>query len=150
MVHPHQCPGQRLVGFAQTVVGVGRKYLGRRWGRAADAVRGRGASRVRNALSAAEIRLSSTKVVNANSCEGVVFLGGLDYGKRATWLHCWHEVPIFYPLSVPLSRLNETLASQGFALLDGRSVQQWLDVPASRSWPACNPLGIDMPSDNST
>lgn len=52
----------------------------------------------------------------------------------------------FLPPSVPLSRLNETLASQGFALLDGRSVQQWLDVPP-QELARLQPTWDDLPSD---
>lgn len=36
----------------------------------------------------------------------------------------------FLPPSVPLARLDDTLARQGCAVLDARSVQQWLSVPA--------------------
>ena len=36
----------------------------------------------------------------------------------------------FLPPTVPVHRLEETLAQQGYALLDGRSTQEWLGVSA--------------------
>lgn len=52
----------------------------------------------------------------------------------------------FLPPTVPLSRLDDTLADAGYALLDARSVQQWLAV-SPQDLAALQPSWDDLPSD---
>lgn len=52
----------------------------------------------------------------------------------------------FLPPSVPLHRVDETLAQQGYAVLDARTVQEWLTV-APQALAALQPSWDDLPSD---
>lgn len=52
----------------------------------------------------------------------------------------------FLPPTVPLTRADQTLAQQGFALLDARSVQQWLAVEP-QELAALQPSWDNLPSD---
>lgn len=52
----------------------------------------------------------------------------------------------FLPPSVPLARKDETLQQQGYAVLDARTVQDWLGVPPS-ALADLQPSWDDLPSD---
>ncbi len=52
----------------------------------------------------------------------------------------------FLPPCVPPSRVDETLSRQGFALMDARSVQNWLAV-GPQDLAALQPSWDDLPSD---
>ncbi len=52
----------------------------------------------------------------------------------------------FLPPCVPLGRVDDTLAQQGYALMDARSVQQWLGLEP-QALAALQPSWDDLPSD---